>query len=104
MPRRHQIRTAKRAGSTTPHWFVFVVVVSISFMLCLAVNFRAFSELREEVNQHIQLNAEIEKLSLENLAFEEEIQNLKSDSRTIEREARKIGMSRPNEKVLVPMN
>ena len=58
----------------------------------------------EEVSQHAELNSAVEKLSGENLALQEEIHNLKSDSPTIEREARKIGMSRPNEKVLVPTN
>ncbi len=72
-------------------------------MLCLAINFRAFSDLRSETAEHTQLNSEIETLTTGNLVLQEEIKNLKSDSRTIEREARKIGMSRPNEKILVPM-
>jgi cell division protein FtsB len=72
-------------------------------MLCLAINFRAFSEMRTQSAQHQQLNTEIETLTNGNLVLQEEIQDLKSDSRTIEREARKIGMSRPNEKILVPM-
>ncbi len=40
----------------------------------------------------------------ENLAIQEEIHNLKTNSRAIEREARKIGMSRPNKKNFVPVN
>jgi cell division protein FtsB len=43
-------------------------------------------------------------LTNENLAIQEEIHNLKTDARVIEREARRIGMSRPNEKVLVPVD
>lgn len=73
-------------------------------MLCLAINFRAFSEMRSESNEHQLLNTEIENLTNGNLALEEEIESLKTDSRMIEREARKIGMSHPNEKILVPMN
>lgn len=98
------MKTAKRTESSTPHWFLFVVVVSITFMLCLAINFRAYTEMHEEATQNIQLNTEFEKLSGGNLALQEEIHNLKNDSQTIEREARKIGMSRPNEKIFVPAN
>lgn len=101
---RNRMKTARRTKSSTPQWFLFVVVVSITFMLCLAVNFRAFSEMRAEAEQNNQLSTDVEILSGENLSIQEEIHNLKNDSQTIEREARKIGMSRPNEKILVPTN
>jgi cell division protein FtsB len=104
MPSRIQRKTAGRAKSSTPHWFLFVVVVSITFMLCLAINFRALSEMKAEAEQNNQLSTDVDKLSGENLSLQEEIHNLKNDSPTIEREARKIGMSRPNEKILVPAN
>lgn len=70
-------------------------------MLCIAINFRAFSDLRGQTAENTQLTSEIETLTTGNLLLQEEIKNLKSDSGTIEREARKIGMSRPNEKILV---
>jgi cell division protein FtsB len=60
--------------------------------------------MSQETTQFQQLSAEIEQLNNENLAIQEEIHNLKNDPRAIEREARKIGMSRPNEKILVPIN
>jgi cell division protein FtsB len=104
MPGRKIMKTARRDESSTPHWFLFIVVVSITFMLCLAINFRAYSEMSAEAVQNIQLNTEFEKLSGENLALQEEIHSLKNDSQSIEREARKIGMNRPNEKILVPAN
>ena len=104
MPARNRMKTARRTESSTPQWFLFVVVVSMTFMLCLAVNFRAFSEMKAEAQQNNQLSTDVEKLSVENLSLQEEILNLKNDSQTIEREARKIGMSRPNEKILVPTN
>lgn len=104
LPSRNRLKASKRTESSTPQWFLFVVVVSITFMLCLAINFRAYSEMSAEAVQNNQLNTEFEKLSGENLSLQEEVHNLKNDSKTIEREARKIGMSRPNEKILVPMN
>lgn len=104
MPAGTRKRTAQRANTSTPQWFLFVVVASITFILCLAINFRAFSEMRAEAEQNTQLTTEVDKLTGENLSLQEEVHNLKNDSRTIEREARKIGMSRPNEKILVPAN
>jgi cell division protein FtsB len=97
-------RTASAGHSTTPQWFVFAVIASITLMLCLTINLRAFSEMTQEAIQFHQLSTEIERLNNENLAIQEEIHSLKSDPRAIEREARKIGMSRPNEKILVPVN
>ena len=94
----------KRANTVTPQWVVFAVIASVTCLLCLTINFRAFSEMRQEIDQHETLTSQTEILTTENLSLQEEIHSLKSDSRAIEREARKIGMSRPNEKVLVPTN
>ena len=90
--------------STTPQWFVFTVIVSMTFMLCLTVNLRAYSEQNGELEQNQKLNVEVDQLTNENLAIQEEIHHLKTDSNVIEREARKLEMSRSNEKVLVPAN
>ncbi len=96
-------RSKKRNNSSTPQWFIFTVIVSITFLLCLAINFRALSELKEESDENTILTTEIEKLTTENSLLLEEVKDLKHDPQTIAREARKIGMSRPNEKVLVPI-
>ena len=98
-------KTAKReAASATPQWFVFAAIVSVTFMVCIAINLRAFSELSVEMTQHETLRNEIQQLTTENSTLQKEVSGLKNDSKTIEREARKIGMSRPNEKILVPVN
>ena len=114
LPRAKQTRATAGAKTRTqmksnrahvmPQWFVFTVIVSMTFMLCVTVNLRAYSELNGEVGQHQKLSVEVDQLTNENLALQEEIHNLKTDSRTIEREARKLGMSRSNEKFLVPAN
>lgn len=90
--------------SATPQWFVFTIVVSLTFMLCLTINLRAFSEFNGEVEQNQKLSAEVDQLTNENLALQDEIHTLKTDSNTIEREARKLGMGRAGEKILVPAN
>lgn len=90
--------------TTTPQWFVFTVIVAMTFLLCLTINLRAFSEMNQEVEHNQKLGVEVDQLTNENLTLQEEIHNLKTDSNTIEREARKLGMSRSNEKFLVPAN
>lgn len=105
MPKRNgRVRTAGRSQTVTPQWMGFVIITTISFMLCLAINLRAYSEVSHEIEQNQVLGSDIERLTFENQAIQQEIQNLRSDERTIEREARKIGMSRPHEKILVPVN
>jgi cell division protein FtsB len=104
IPMRNRSKSVQRAQSATPQWFVFAVIASITCMLCMAINLRAYSEMTQETIQFEQLNGEIDALQNENLIIQQEIHSLKSDPRAIEREARKIGMSRPNEKVLVPVN
>lgn len=84
-----------RAQSATPQWFIFTVIASITFMLCLAINLRAYSEMSEETTQFEQLNSDINRLNSENLLIQEDINSLKTDERAIEREARKIGLTRP---------
>lgn len=103
LPRNNRVSTSKEAKSM-PQWFIFAIVASITFMLCLTINLRAFSEMSQEMGQNETLIQQFEKLSSENLLLQEEIHDLKNDSRAIEREARKMGMSRPNEKILVPTN
>ncbi|HQU84327.1 MAG TPA: septum formation initiator family protein [Pyrinomonadaceae bacterium] len=101
-PRKKQFGSAKSKTHTTPKWFGFAVVSSITFMLCLTINFRAFSEMSHEMSQNETLTQQVETLTNENLLLQEDIHGLKSDTRAIEREARKIGLGRPNEKILVP--
>ena len=106
LPTRPRTKVSMKSNreSATPQWFVFAIVVFITFMLCLTINFRAFSELNSEIDENLKLNQEVEQLSNQNLLIQEEIKNLKSDPKVIEREARKLGMGRPEEKVFVPSN
>ncbi len=104
MPAKARAKAAERTDAATPQWFVFAIITSITFMLCLAINLRAHTEMSSEMELNQNLSVQLEQLSTENLVIQEEIHNLKTDSRTIESAARKIGMSRPNEKILVPVN
>lgn len=99
-----QVRPKVNRERATPQWFAFAVIVFVTFMLCLAINFRAFSELSTETQENQRLTAEVEQLTNQNSMIQEEIKSLKTDPKMIEREARKLGMARPNEKIFVPTN
>ena len=95
---------AKTARRTVPWWLSFLIVASIFVMLCVSINFRAFSEVRAEFDQHTRLNSQIQNLMDENLALQEEIHSLKTDPTVIQREAKRIGIAIKDEKVPVPAN
>ena len=97
-------RMKTNRDTATPQWFVFAVAVSITCMLCLTINFRAFSELNAEIDQNAKLYTEVEQLTNQNLAIQENIHNIKTDPKMIENEARKLGMGRADEKIFVPAN
>ncbi len=115
---RGALATAKRSATTRPRraksapasrriapwWLSFLIVISIFVMLGVSINFRAFSEMKEEATQNTQLAAQIQNLMDENLALQEEIHTLKSDPNAIQREAKRIGIGLRQEKVPVPAN
>ena len=84
-------------------WLQFAIVISISVMLCLTVNYRAFSAMTSERTEFDQLSTKIQSITDENLQLQEEIHSLKSDARVIEREARRLGLV-PKAKSSVPTN
>ena len=75
-----------------PWWLTWVIFGSIFGMLVVSINYRAFSDMRAEVDQNGRLSVQIQNLQDENLALQEEIHTLKSDPRVIEREAKRIGI------------
>jgi len=104
MPAETLAKTAPARTNTAPQWYVFAVIASMTFMLCMAINLRAFTEMSAEIEQNERLSLAVEQLTNESIGLQGEVHSLKTDLHTVEREARKMGMSRRNEKVLVPMN
>ncbi len=105
IPVQTRLKTVKRSrASATPQWFTFAVIILMTFMVCITVNFRAYSEMIVEFEQNERLSIEVEQINKQNLIIQEEIHDLKTDSRAIEHEAQKIGLSRRSEKILVSIN
>ena len=82
-----------------PSWIPVAAVAGLVLLLVLTVNYRAYSELRRETQTFDELNERVQQATTENLSMQEEIYYLKSDPKTIEREARKYGLARREEQV-----
>jgi len=87
----------KSTRSGAPRLAALVIAASMAFMLCLSINYRAFCEMSREVDENQDLSGQIKDLTTENLALQDEIHNLKNDSESIRREARRLGMIGGNE-------
>ena len=86
-----------------PAWAPYAAAVTLSLLIVLTMNFRAFTEYSSEADRHRELNERIRELTDENLQLQEEIHYLKTDPKTVEREARKFGLRpKPEEKVSEP--
>lgn len=86
-----------------PRWLPYGATAVFAVVLCLTINFRAFTELTREVEQNDSLNTQIENITSENLNLQEEIYYLRNDSDAIEREARKFGFTRKEKEKKVPV-
>lgn len=83
-------------------WLGMLVAVVLTLMLCLTINFRAFSDLRKESRENQALQQRIEAVTSENLAVQEQIHYLKNDPNTVGREVKRFGLTPPKRKVSVP--
>jgi cell division protein FtsB len=93
---------ATNAGSgpgRIPRWAPYASAIGLTLIIMLTINFRAYTEYDRESAELEQLNEKIEKLTEENLGLQEEIHYLKTDPKTVEREARKFGL-RPGEEIV----
>ncbi len=102
--RKRRAAATKAERRTAPWWLSFIIVTSIFVMLCISINYRAFTEMRTEVDQNARLGVQIQSLQDENLALQEEIHSLRTDPKLIEREARRIGIGLQRQTVPVPAN
>jgi cell division protein FtsB len=87
----------KSTRSGAPRFAALVIAASMAFMLCLSINYRAFCEMSREVDENQNLSGQVQDLTNENLALQDEIHNLKNDSESIRREARRLGIIGGNE-------
>jgi cell division protein FtsB len=99
-PRRQPMaRVSRPRTRLIPRWIPVVASLTLVLMITATINFRAYSVLSKEQNENIELEQKAQQLQTENLGIQEEIYYLKNDNETIEREAKKYGLVRPDTKV-----
>jgi cell division protein FtsB len=81
-----------------PRWLPIAASITLVVMITATVNFRAYSSLSKEEQEHQDLNQQVQEMTEDNLGIQEEIYYLKNDPATIEREAKKYGFVRPDKK------
>lgn len=98
MRRRRSIAAPSAAAvrrRVIPRWVPIAASVTLVLMITVTVNLRSYFDLRTEEQNNKELNQRVQEITEENLGLQEEIYYLKNDPSTIEREAKKYGLVRP---------
>lgn len=98
--RRDEIaRVSKPMRRILPRWVPIAASLTLVLSITATVNVRSWIDLANEQKQHEELNQRVQEMNEENLGLQEEIYYLKNDTDTIEREAKKYGLVRPQSKL-----
>jgi cell division protein FtsB len=93
----------RRRGAIIPSWVVFGMVILATLAVCVTVNMRTRSKMNLASRQYLKIHADVETLRSSNQALRYEVEQLRSDPRTIESAARaRLNMVRDNE-IVVPV-
>jgi cell division protein FtsB len=93
----------RRRGGIIPSWVVFGMILLATFAVCVTVNMRTRAKFNLASQQFAAMQQDVESLRDVNHALQTEVQQLRSDPRTIEAAARaNLNMLRSNE-FIVPV-
>ncbi len=92
-------RVSRPKRRLMPRWVPVAASLTLVLTITATINLRAFRELQTEQQQHEELNQRVQQMTDENLGLQEEIYYLKNDPDTIEREAKRYGLVRPQKKL-----
>jgi cell division protein FtsB len=92
-------RVSKPKRQVMPRWVPVAASLTLVLSITATVNVRSYIDLANEQKAHEELNQEVQQMNEENLGLQEEIYYLKNDTDTIEREAKKYGLFRPQTKL-----
>lgn len=92
-------RVFKPKRRILPRWVPVAASLTLVLTITATVNFRAYRELQQEQQHNTELNQKVQQMTDENLGIQEEIYYLKNDTETIEREAKRYGLVRPQKQV-----
>ena len=91
----------RRRGGIIPSWVVFAMILLATLAVCVTVNLRTRAKVQIASQQLTAMQTDVEVLRNVNQSLKAEVQRLRTDSRTIELEARaRLNMVRSNEYVV----
>jgi cell division protein FtsB len=93
----------RRRGGVIPAWVIFGMIILATFAICVAVTMRTHAKMSLASEQYVRMQSDVEGLRNANQSLRVEIQQLRTDPRTIEAAARnRLNMVRANE-IVVPV-
>lgn len=93
----------RRRGGVIPAWVIFGTIILATFSICLAVTMRTRTRMSLASQQYVRMQTDVEGLRSANQSLRVEIENLRTDPRSIEAAARsRLNMVRANE-IVVPV-
>jgi cell division protein FtsB len=91
----------RRRGGLIPSWVVFGMVILATFAVCVTVNVRTRAKVQMASEQFASIQSDVDALRGINQSLRSEVEQLRSDPRTIESAARsRLNMVRSNELVV----
>jgi cell division protein FtsB len=93
----------RQRGGVIPAWVVFGMVILATFAICVSVTMRTRTKMSLASQQYVRMQNDVEDLRNTNQTLRVEIEQLRSDPRTIETAARtRLNMVRANE-IVIPV-
>ncbi|MFN2491766.1 MAG: septum formation initiator family protein [Pyrinomonadaceae bacterium] len=93
----------RRRGGVIPAWVIFGMVILATFAICVAVTLRTRTRMSLASQQYVRMQTDVEGLRKANQSLRLEIEQLRTDPRSIEAAARtRLNMVRANE-IVIPV-
>lgn len=93
----------RRRGGIIPSWVIFGMIILATFAVCVTVTARTRARMKMASQQYVKMQTAVETLRSNNRSLRKEVEQLRTDPRTIESAARsRLNMVRANE-IVVPL-
>jgi cell division protein FtsB len=93
----------RKRGGVIPAWVIFGTVILGTLAICVAVTMRTRTRMSLASQQYVRMQTDVEGLRSTNQSLRLEIEQLRTDPRTIEAAARsRLNMVRDNE-IVIPV-
>ena len=93
----------RRRGGVIPAWVIFGMIILATFAVCVAVTLRTRTRMSQASQQYVRMQTDVDGLRNGNQSLRLEIEQLRTNPRTIEAAARsRLNMVRANE-IVIPV-